>query len=113
MTVLAAELYPAVTRFDYPERFVAAASAAPSVRERAIEDSQRIWSLVEANVDAPHAVGGAFSALDVQIAAMSRWRNGPREWVDAHCPKVAAITRAVADRPKVGAVMRRHYGHRL
>jgi len=113
MTVLAAELYPAVTRFDYPRRFVTEVGAVPGVAQRAVEESQRIWALVEANIGAPYAMGDAFTALDVQIAAMSRWNNGPREWVDAHCPRVAAITRLVADRPRAGPVLRWHYGHRL
>ncbi len=112
MALLAGELYPAVTRFDYPDRFVTDPAAAPGVAQRATEESQRIWTIVEAEVEAPFAVG-AFSALDAQIAAMSRWRNNPHEWVDAQCPKVAAIARAVAARPKAGAVLRFHFGHRL
>ncbi len=112
MTLLAAELYPAVTRFDYPERFVTDPAAAPGVARRAQEESQRIWSIVESEAEAPFALG-TFCALDAQIAAMSRWRNNPHEWVDAHCPKVAAITRAVAARPKAGPVLRHHFGSRI
>lgn len=112
MALLAGELYPAVTRFDYPERFVTDQAAAPGVAQRAIEESQRIWTIVEAEIGAPWAVG-RFSALDAQIAAMSRWNNNPHTWVDAHCPKVAAITRAVAARPKAGPVLMRHYGRRI
>ncbi len=110
MTVLAAELYPAITRWDYPARF---ADDPSGVASRAQEDSRRIWRLVEAAIEpSPFATGEGFGALDAQIAVMSRWSNGPAAWVDAHCPKVAAITCAVATHPTAGPAFLRHFGPR-
>jgi GST-like protein len=110
MTVLAAELYPAVTRSDYPARF---ADDPSGVAERAMADTRRIWRLVDdALSPAPFALGERFSALDAQIAVMSRWSNGPASWVDAHCPSVAAITHAVATHPLAGPAYIRHFGPR-
>ncbi|WP_144186052.1 glutathione S-transferase family protein [Elioraea rosea] len=108
MTVLAAELYPAITRWDYPARF---ADDPAGVADRARDDSRRIWRLIETSIaPAPFATGPRFSALDAQIAVMSRWSNGPASWVDAHCPKVAAVTHAVATHPKAGPAYIRHFG---
>ena len=110
MTVLAAELYPAVTRWDYPARF---ADDPSGVAERAMADTRRIWRLVDGVLSpAPFALGGRLSALDVQVAVMSRWSNGPASWVDAHCPKVAAVTHAVATHPLAGPAYLRHFGPR-
>ncbi|MCU0984396.1 MAG: glutathione S-transferase family protein [Acetobacteraceae bacterium] len=110
MTVLAAELYPAVTRSDYPARF---ADDPAGVAERAMEDSRRIWQLVEGAISSsPFAFGDHLTALDAQIAVMSRWSNGPVWWVDAHCPKVAAVTHAVATHPLAGPAYLAHFGPR-
>jgi GST-like protein len=110
MTVLAAELYPAVTRWDYPARF---ADDPSGVGARAMDESRRIWRLVEqAITPSPFAFSDRLTALDVQIAVMSRWSNGPAAWVDAHCPKVAAITHAVATHPLAGEAYRAHVGVR-
>jgi GST-like protein len=108
MVLLAAELYPAVTRWDYPARF---ADDPAGVGDRAMAESRRIWSLVDgALTPAPFATGERFGVLDAQIAVMSRWSNGPGAWVDAHCPKVAAITHAVATHPPVAEAFHRHFG---
>lgn len=110
MTVLAAELYPAVTRWDYPARF---ADDASGVAARARAESRRIWRLVEAAISpSPFAFGATLTALDAQIAVMSRWSNGPVWWVDAHCPKVAAVTHAVATHPLAGPAYLAHFGLR-
>jgi GST-like protein len=110
MTLLAAELYPAVTRWDYPARF---ADDPSGVAGRAQAETRRIWGLVDAALSpAPFALGDRLTALDVQIAVMSRWSNGPASWVDARCPKVAAVTHAVAAHPLAGPAYIRHFGPR-
>ena len=47
-------------------------------------------------------------ALDL-IATLSRWIGG-REWTPAHCPRIEALTRAVAARPAIAAIWQRHRG---
>jgi GST-like protein len=110
MTLLAAELYPAVTRSDYPARF---ADDPAGVAERATAETRRIWSLLDGAITpAPFATGVAFGVLDAQIAVMSRWSNGPVSWLDAHCPRIAAITYAVATHARAGPAYLRHFGPR-
>ncbi|WP_291297414.1 glutathione S-transferase family protein [Elioraea sp.] len=110
MVLLAAELYPAVTRWDYPARF---ADDPAGVGARAMAETRRIWSLLDAALKpAPFATGERFGVLDAQVAVMSRWSNGPGAWVDAHCPTIAAITHAVATHPPVAEAYHRHFGPR-
>lgn len=110
MTVLAAELYPAVTRWDYPARF---SDDPAGVGARAMAESRRIWRLVDHAISpCPFALGDCLTALDAQVAVMSRWSNGPAWWVDAHCPRVAAVTHAVATHPRAGAAYLAHFGVR-
>lgn len=110
MAFLAGELYGAVGRFDYPERYTSDAAGAPAVRDSAMAETRRLWSLLDSQLGpGPYALGPTFSALDAQILVMSRWSNGPAEWVDANCPRIAAVVRATAARPAVAAIWTRNY----
>lgn len=110
MAFLAGELYGAVGRFDYPERFTTDAAGAPAVRAAAMAETRRLWALLDGQLGAgPYALGSTFTALDAQILVMSRWSNGPAEWVDEHCPRIAAVVRATAARPAAAAIWTRNY----
>lgn len=110
MAFLAGELYGAVGRFDYPERYTTDPAGAPAVRDSAIAETRRLWSLLDGQLSrGPHALGESFSALDAQIMVMSRWTNGPAEWVDAHCPRIAEVVRATAARPSAATIWTRNY----
>ena len=109
MALLAGEVYPCVTRSDYPERFSADPAHAPAIRARAQEMAREVWRIVEdAIAPAPYLLGAQVSIADLYIAVLSRWMDGVA-WTEAHCPKVAAIRRAVAARPRCARVWRRHY----
>lgn len=115
MALLAGEFYPHVTRSDYPERFSADASHAPAIRARAREMGREIWRLVEDQAgltgreDAPFFLGARFSLADPYIAVLSRWM-GNAEALPAEFPKLAALGRAVAARPRIAPVWARHFG---
>ena len=109
MALLAGEFYPHVTRSDYPERFSADPAHAPAIKARALEMGREVWRVVEAHAaPAPFVLGARFSVADLYVAALSRWMGG-REWIPAHCPRIEALTQAVATRPASGPVFRRHY----
>jgi GST-like protein len=110
MAVLAGEIYPCVTRSDYPERFSADPAHAPAIKARAQEMAREVWGIVEAGIGdpAPYLLGGRPSVADLYIAVLSRWMDG-LAWTEAHCPRVAAIRRAVAARPRCAPVWRRHF----
>lgn len=110
MAFLAGELYGAVGRFDYPERSTTDPAGAPAVRDSAMAETRRLWTLLDGELGpGPYALGSRFSALDAQILVMSRWSNGPAEWVDAHCPRVLEVVRATAARPSAAAIWTRNY----
>jgi len=109
MALLASEFYPHVTRNDYPERFSADPAHAPAIRARAVEMGREVWSVVERHAaPAPFVLGDRFSVADIYIAVLSRWMGGAA-WIPSHCPRIEALTQAVAARPAAGAVFRRHF----
>ena len=109
MALVAGEIYPCVTRSDYPERFSADPAHAAAIRERAQGMARDIWRLIEREAaPAPFILGDRFSIADIYLAVLSRWLDG-EEWTPANCPRIEALTRAVAARPAAGAAWRRHF----
>jgi GST-like protein len=110
MALLAGEFYPHVTRSDYPERFSADPAHAPAIKARALEMGRETWRVVERHaVPDPFVLGARFSVADLYVAALSRWMGG-EAWIPQHCPRIEALTQAVAARPAAGPVFRRHFG---
>ncbi|MBL8684813.1 MAG: glutathione S-transferase [Myxococcales bacterium] len=108
LVFLVANIYPTFTYADLPERFVKTAGASAGFRAEVDAYAQRLWRVVEEAAGAPHFLGERFSALDVYLAVMTRWRP-KRRWFDAETPKIAAIV-AHADRePKLAAMITRNF----
>lgn len=109
MLMVAGEVYPAVTREDYPERFTPTGEAAEAIRAQAVTDLQNAWALIErAIVTGPFVLGDTFSAADLYLTGISRFILEPA-WRAAHLPKIEAIARHVARLPAVAPVYRRHF----
>lgn len=111
MTLLAAEFYPHVTRWDYPGRF-GPEEAAPVIRQRAEELGHDVLRVVEEHAglrggEAPFLLGTRFSVADIPVAVMSRWMGG-RGWTPANLPRVEALAQAVARRPAIAPIWDRH-----
>ena len=107
---VAGEIYPMIEIRDYPERFVAAEAEREVILARSGERVRRRWLDVEAAISGdPWMLAGGFSVVDLSIATVSRWSTGQR-WRREHCPKIEALTAAVAERPLAGAVWQRHFG---
>jgi GST-like protein len=113
MALMACEFYPHVTRSDYPDRFTPDAAAAAGIRDRAQDMGRDVLRVVEAHAGlrgtagTPFLLGARFSLADIPIAVMSRWMGG-RQWTPAHCPRIEALSRAVAARPAIAPLWRRH-----
>lgn len=109
MALAAGEIYPCVTRSDYPERFSADPAHAPAIRDRAQKMARDIWRLIEREAaPAPFVLGARFSVADLYLAVLSRWL-GNESWMPDNCPRIEALARAVATRPAAGAAWRRHF----
>ena len=115
MAVLAGELYPHVTRGDYPERFSADPGHAAAIRERALSMFREVWAVVEAHApfgpdgQGPFLLGGRFGLADAYLATLSRWMDRGR-WVDEHAPRLARLAHAVSALPGLSPVWARHFG---
>jgi GST-like protein len=106
---LATELYPIVEISDYPERFAPPGSDPEPVREQARRIWRERWLLLETQIAGrPWLLPSGFCFTDVYLAALSRWAY-QEKWRPANIPRVEALARAVAERPVVGPVWRRHF----
>jgi GST-like protein len=109
LVFLAAELYPLIEIVDYPERFAPDVATAPGVREVAKRTWQSRWALVEhAIAGEPWLLASGFCATDLYISVLSRWSLDPA-WRAEQLPKVEALAKAVAARPRSGPILRRHH----
>jgi len=108
LITIAGNIYPCVSRWDYPERFTTDPAGAEAVKQAAREEADRHWQMVVDQLRPDPWCLSDFSALDVQVAVMSRWMGGPdrrREKfpaLDAHAARVLA-------RPAIAPVFARHY----
>ncbi|MBK1661084.1 glutathione S-transferase family protein [Paracraurococcus ruber] len=107
MMLAASEIYPCVTRADYPERF---GDDAPSIRARAVGMARETWRIIEAEARPdPFLLGQRLTLADLHLAVLSRWMGNEAEWMPAHCPRVQSLARAVATRPRLAAAWGRHF----
>ena len=63
------------------------------LRERVHTRRAELWQELERQAGAPHMLGERFSALDLHVAVMTRWRPGPA-WFESVCPALTAVARA-------------------
>ncbi|PWS36401.1 glutathione S-transferase family protein [Falsiroseomonas bella] len=113
MALMASEFYPLVTVWDYPARYTPDATALAGIRDRAVAQARDVLRVVEAHAglrgagSEPFLLGARFSLADIPIAVMSRWMGG-RAWTPANLPRIEALAQAVAARPAIAAIWRRH-----
>lgn len=106
---LATEVYPIVEISDYPERFAPAGCDPELVRQQARRIWRERWLILESQIaGSPWLLASGFCLTDVYLASLSRWAHQD-EWRPANVPRVEALARAVAERPLVGPVWRRHF----
>lgn len=109
MMMVAGEVYPAVTREDYPQRFTPTGEAADAIRAQALVDLQSAWALIERTViTGPFVLGDTFSAADIYVTGLSRFILEPA-WRQTNLPKIEAIAHHVAHVPPIRPVYRRHF----
>lgn len=111
LVFIVANIYPTFTYADVPTRFVADPAAAEAFRARVDAYAKELWRQVAGAVEAaggPWFLGSRFSALDLYLAVMTRWR--PREdWFAAEVPGLLAIARAARQRPGIAAAFARNF----
>lgn len=108
LVFMVANIYPTFTYADVPGRFVPGDKAAKGFRANIEDYAKSLWRMVEAEAQAPWFLGERFSALDIYLCAMTRWRpNHP--WFAENAPKLVAATDRCSDLPKLKPVWLRNY----
>lgn len=108
LVFLVANIYPCFTFADEPARYVAIEAAQRPFRAAVDEHLATLWQVVEQGCAAPHFLGERFSALDIFVAVMTRWRPN-RPWFAEHCPRLAAAAQAADAHPALVPVWTRNF----
>lgn len=107
LAFLVAAVYPTFTYGDDPSRWVK--TAGDELRRSTDDHRKALWQQVESAVTGPWFLGERFSALDVYVAVMTRWRPG-RKWFEERCPRLSTIAKALDARPDLADVWSRNFG---
>lgn len=108
LVFMVANIYPTFTYADDPARFVTGEEAQAAFRKSVDAYTIRLWRMVEGEIAGPWFLGNRFSAMDIYIAVMTRWRPR-RDWFAEHAPSLNAIAQAVDAEPKLAAVWARNF----
>jgi GST-like protein len=108
LVFLVANIYPTFTYADDPARFVSVNAARDPFRAATDAYAQRLWRQVNGEAGAPYFLGERFSALDIYIAVMTRWRP-KRGWFEIEAPRLFAIARHADQIPELRPVWTRNW----
>lgn len=108
LVFLVANIYPTFTYADDPSRFVSVNNARDPFRAATDAYAQRLWRQVERAAGAPWFLGERFSALDLYLSVMTRWRPR-RGWFEIETPRLFAIARKADARPELKETWRRNF----
>ncbi len=101
-------IYPTFTYADDPARFISDEVGRSSFRANVDAYAKRLWGIMEAAAAAPWFLSDRFSAVDIFIATITRWRP-QRPWFAAHTPKLAAIATRTHALPELASVWERNF----
>lgn len=108
LVFLVANIYPTFTYADIPTRFVKDEQAADAFVQEVNTYGRRLWGMVEGAAAAPWFLGERFSALDIFLAVMTRWRPGPA-WFAENAPLLAGAAAGASALPSLAGVMARNF----
>ena len=108
LVFIVANIYPTFTYADDPARFVSVNAARDPFRAATDAYAQRLWHQVETASRAPWFLGERFSALDIYVSVMTRWRP-KRGWFEGETPRLFAIARRADARPELVDVWKRNW----
>ncbi len=108
LVFLVANIYPTFTYADDPSRFVSVNAARDPFRAATDAYAQRLWRQVEREAGTPWFLGDRFSALDIYVDIMTRWRP-KRGWFEIETPRLFAIARRADALPELADVWKRNF----
>jgi GST-like protein len=101
LVFLVAAVYPTFTYGDDPKRWTE--TGKDELRKSTDAHRIALWQQLEAAAVGPFFLGERFSAIDIYVSVMTRWRPGRKRLAET-CPKLLAIAEAVDARPDLAAV---------
>ena len=107
LVFIVANIYPTFTYADEPSRFVPG-DAGKAFRENVDAYALKLWHEIERASSAPWFLGDRFSALDIYVAAMTRWRP-KRPWFAGHAPRLHAAALKTDALPQLAPVWVRNF----
>jgi len=108
----ASEIYPMVEIEDYPERFTGKSGDPKETKEIAVERVRDRFAIFERFIMGdPWISPRGFSIADLYAANLTRWSVG-KDWREANCPKIQKLADAVAARPDIAPIWKKHFGDR-
>jgi GST-like protein len=105
---IVANIYPTFTYADDPARFVSVNAARDPFRAATDAYAQRLWKQCETAAGAPWFLGERFTALDIYLAVMTRWRP-KRGWFESEAPRLFSIARRADQKPELTEVWKRNW----
>ena len=105
---LASNVYPAVLRIYYSERYSSDPNGAEGVRSAAVADLDRQFAILEAALEpGPYLLGETFSAVDIFFWMLIQWHPEPKRLAE-NAPRVMRLSEAVHARPAIARIWPEH-----
>lgn len=106
---MSSEIYPMVEIVDYPQRFASGDDAIQNLKDTARTRLRARFLVLEKAITGPFILESGFGLADIYAANLGQFYVG-HEWRREHCPKLEALTKKVAERPKIAPIWQRHFG---
>jgi GST-like protein len=100
LVFIVANIYPTFTYADDPARFVSVNAARDPFRDATDAYAQKLWLQLEGELGSPWFLGERFTALDIYVGVMTRWRP-KRGWFETKTPKLFGIARRTDRMPEL------------
>jgi GST-like protein len=108
LVFLVANAYPVFTYGDDPSRFVPDEGARQGFRESVDAHGRRLYLILDQAAGEPWFLGERFSALDIYLAILTRWRPG-RAWFAENAPRLHQIAERADALPELMSVWARNF----
>ncbi len=105
---IVANVYPTYTYGDEPSRFVVEREGQGSFQEAVNDYAIKMYRVLEENARQPWFLGERFSALDIYVCTLSRWRPR-RAWFAENTPKLFSIATATDDVDALRSTWQRNF----
>jgi glutathione S-transferase len=109
---LASNIYPAVLRYYYADRYSTDPSAAEGIQAAAAKELDDQFGILDDALDpGPYLLGEAYSAADIMLWMLVQWYPDPALLIEV-APRVVKAAQMVHARPAIARTWREHEDER-